>query len=81
MGKACKALHRSYAAADQADGGADPMAFSHEGHRRMIEAFIEAVRSGAQPLASGRSALPVHALIDAMLESSAKGTTLELGVP
>jgi predicted dehydrogenase len=54
-------------------GGADPMAFSHEPHRRVIEDFLDAVTEGREPLASGRSALPVHALIDAVLESSAAG--------
>ncbi|MGD2140921.1 MAG: Gfo/Idh/MocA family oxidoreductase [Burkholderiales bacterium] len=51
-------------------GGADPMAYSHEPHRRLIEDFVTAVRNGEEPRASGRSALPVHALIDGMLESS-----------
>ena len=54
-------------------GGADPMDFSHEPHRRLIESFINAVRNGKDPPASGRSALPVHQLIDCMLESSAAG--------
>jgi predicted dehydrogenase len=59
-------------------GGADPMAFSHEWHRRLIEDFLDAVRTGQQPLASGRSALAVHALIDAMLASSKAGTPVEV---
>jgi predicted dehydrogenase len=59
-------------------GGADPMAFSHEPHRRLIEDFLEAVRTGREPMASGRSALAVHALIDAMLESSASGRSVEV---
>lgn len=59
-------------------GGADPMAFSHEGHRRLIDDFLDAVDTGRTPLASGRSALPVHALIDGMLESSAAGNAVLL---
>ncbi len=59
-------------------GGADPMAFSHEPHRRLIEDFIGAVRSGAEPRASGRSALAVHALIDGMLESSRSGNPVRI---
>ena len=55
-------------------GGADPMAFSPEAHRRLIETFVAAVREGREPSNSGRSALAVHALIDAMLASSAAGT-------
>jgi len=61
-------------------GGADPMAFSHEPHRRMIEDFLAAVRTGAEPLSSGRSALAVHGLIDAMLRS-AQGTVVEVPAP
>ncbi len=59
-------------------GGADPMAFSHEGHRRLIADFLDAVDEGRAPLASGRSALPVHALIDGMLESSSAGKVVLL---
>lgn len=51
-------------------GGADPMAFSHEPHRKLIEDFLAAVESGREPQVSGRSALPVHALIDSMLTSA-----------
>jgi UDP-N-acetyl-2-amino-2-deoxyglucuronate dehydrogenase len=54
-------------------GGADPMAFSPEAHCRLIAEFMDAVKHGREPLNSGRSALPVHALIDAMLASSAQG--------
>jgi UDP-N-acetyl-2-amino-2-deoxyglucuronate dehydrogenase len=57
-------------------GGADPMAFSHEPHRRLIEDFVDAVRAGREPAVSGRSALRVHALIDAMLQSSALQQTM-----
>lgn len=51
-------------------GGADPMAFSHESHRRLWVDFLDASLAGRQPLASARSALRVHALIDTMLASS-----------
>ena len=46
--------------------GADPMAFSSELHRRMIADFAACLDNGAQPMASGRSALGVHALIEAI---------------
>lgn len=59
-------------------GGADPMAFSHQHHRRLIEDFLDAVRTGREPLPSGRSALAVHGLIDAMLESSASGRPVDV---
>lgn len=54
-------------------GGADPMAFSHEPHRKLIENFLDAITSEREPTASGRSALQVHGLIDAMLQSSRSG--------
>lgn len=59
-------------------GGADPMAFSHEPHRRLIEDFVDSIRRGREPRVSGRSALAVHALIDAMLESAAQGRNVDV---
>ena len=59
-------------------GGADPMAFSPEAHCRLIKEFLGAVREQREPSNSGRSALAVHALIDAMLASSARGTSIDL---
>lgn len=58
-------------------GGADPMAFSHAAHGRLIASFLDAVAAGRQPQASARSALRVQALIDAMLRSSREGRTVE----
>jgi predicted dehydrogenase len=58
--------------------GADPMAFSHEPHRGLIEDFLDAVRTGREPRVSGRSALAVHALIDAMLASSRAGAPVDV---
>jgi predicted dehydrogenase len=54
-------------------GGADPMAFDHGPHRDVIADFASAVAEGREPSISGRSALRVHRLIDAILESSRKG--------
>jgi predicted dehydrogenase len=59
-------------------GGADPMAFSPEAHRRLIEEFLDAVAEGREPVNSGRSALAVHALVDAMLASSATGAPVTI---
>jgi len=69
------------AGADGGGGGADPMAFSPEAHRRLIGEFLEAISEGREPLNSGRSGLAVHALIDAMLESSLHGTRVEIPRP
>jgi predicted dehydrogenase len=50
--------------------GADPMAFSHELHRAVLHDLVQAVQARSAPIASGRSALAVHRLIDALLSSS-----------
>ncbi|WP_204115295.1 Gfo/Idh/MocA family protein [Shimia biformata] len=54
-------------------GGADPMAFSHDWHRDVIADFAEAVRQDRAPAITARSALGVHALIDAITRSAASG--------
>ena len=60
----------------QASGsGASSMAFGHEAHQRVLADFIEAVRGGREPEVNGRSALMVHRLIAAMMESSGQGVT------
>ncbi len=58
--------------------GADPMAFSHEPHRRLIEDFLDAVEQAREPTVSARSALAVHALIDAVLASAASGAPVQI---
>ena len=55
--------------------GADPMAFTSDWHRSMLENFAAVVRQDAQPIATGRSALPVHALIEALERSGKSGRT------
>ena len=56
--------------------GADPMAFTSDWHRFVIEDFAAALRQGRPPLATGRSALEVHRLIDALERSARSGTTV-----
>lgn len=53
--------------------GADPMAFSHAHHRAVIEDFIDAVEQDREPRVSGREALKVHRLIEALLRSAENG--------
>jgi predicted dehydrogenase len=59
-------------------GGADPMAFSHEHHRRVLAEFLDAVDQGREPMNSGRSALHVQRLIDALLASAKAGAPVRL---
>jgi predicted dehydrogenase len=51
-------------------GGADPMAFSHEHHRRVLAEFLDALDQNRAPMNSGRSALRVQRLIDALLAAA-----------
>ncbi|WP_054312057.1 Gfo/Idh/MocA family oxidoreductase [Mesorhizobium sp. 1M-11] len=65
-----------YQLEDEAPGGgtgADPMAFSHQHHRAVLSDFLDAVATGREPKVSGREALKVHRLIEALLASSESG--------
>lgn len=55
------------------------MAFPCDWHRELIEDFARAIRDKRPPRITGREALRVHALIDAMTRSGASGTTVEIG--
>lgn len=59
-------------------GGADPMAFPFDWHKALIAAFVDAVRAGRDPVPSGRDALGVHRLIDALLASSREGRLVDV---
>lgn len=52
--------------------GADPMAFSHKAHQAILSNFIDAANKKADPIASLRSALDAHLLIDALIASSGR---------
>ncbi|NDV89179.1 Gfo/Idh/MocA family oxidoreductase [Aurantimonas aggregata] len=49
--------------------GADPMAFPHDWHRGVIEDFLDALDHDRAPRVTGREALKVHRLIDALIEA------------
>jgi len=53
--------------------GADPMAFPHDYHRAVWGDFIKALARGGTPRVTGREALRVHRLIDALLEAARAG--------
>jgi UDP-N-acetyl-2-amino-2-deoxyglucuronate dehydrogenase len=59
-------------------GGADPMAFSHEAHKALLADFLDALDQDRDPTVSGREALKVQVLIEAMLRSAAEGRPVEL---
>ena len=60
-------------------GGADPMAFPFDWHMAQIAEFADALAEGRQPLSTGRTALGVHRLIDALIASSREGRRVTLG--
>lgn len=59
-------------AGEDVAGGADPMAFPHHFHRRLIEDFVNALETKGKPRITGEEALNVHRLIDALLRSAAE---------
>ena len=60
----------SFGSEDASEGGADPMAFSHDFHKVRIEEFLDAVEQDREPMAGGTESLNVHRLIDALLLSA-----------
>lgn len=67
-------------APDQSAGGtgADPMAFPHDYHRAVMEDFLDAIQTGREPKVTGEVALRVHRLIDALIETGAKGAPVKV---
>ena len=67
-------------APDQSAGGtgADPMAFPHDYHRAVMADFLDAVQLGREPKVTGEEALRVHRLIDALIETGAKGAPVKV---
>ncbi|WP_338721861.1 Gfo/Idh/MocA family oxidoreductase [Devosia sp. XK-2] len=59
--------------ASNSGGGADPMAFPFDWHMAQIAEFAEAVQAGRPPVSTGRTALDVHRLIDALIRSGKEG--------
>ena len=59
--------------------GADPMAFTSDWHRTIIEDFADAVAEDRAPMVTGWEALRVHALISAIDTASRTGQRITLG--
>jgi predicted dehydrogenase len=57
----------------QGGTGADPMAFPHDFHRAVMADFAAAIAEGRDPRVTGKEALRVHALIDALIATGATG--------
>ena len=54
-------------------GSSDPMDFPCDWHRELIAEFVDAVKGGRAPRITGREALRVHYLIDAIERSARTG--------
>lgn len=61
-------------------GGSDPMDFPCDWHRDLIADFAEALRQGRPPRITGREALHVHRLIDAIERSARSGSVAQVEV-
>ncbi|MBM7066841.1 Gfo/Idh/MocA family protein [Actibacterium sp. 188UL27-1] len=60
-------------------GGADPMAFTADWHRGIIEDFAACLETGRDPCVTGVEALHVHRLIDAIQVASREKRFVEVG--
>ena len=58
--------------------GADPMAFTSDWHRTVIEDFADAIAEDRPPMVPGRAALDVHQLIDAIEKAGASGERVRI---
>jgi UDP-N-acetyl-2-amino-2-deoxyglucuronate dehydrogenase len=70
--------HDRHEGSSAGGGGADPMAFSHEAHKALMTDFLAAVRERREPVVSGREAVKVQVLIEAMLQSAADGRAVPI---
>lgn len=66
-------------AAASSGAGADPMAFTSDWHRFVIEDFAASLKERRPPMVTGRDALDVHRLITALETSAAAGKRVHLG--
>jgi predicted dehydrogenase len=72
-------VRAKFAAKVGASGGAaDPKAISHEGHRRQLADFVDAVRANRLPKVDGREGKKAVELICAIYESNRTGKVMEL---
>lgn len=61
-------------------GGADPMAFTHDWHKAVIEDFAQSLAQGRAPMVTAREALGVHALIEAITQSAKTGQQMKVSL-
>lgn len=59
-------------------GAADPKAISHEGHRRQLADFVEAIQQNRVPAVDGREGKKAVVLITSLYEANRTGRTVRL---
>ncbi len=59
-------------------GSADPMAFPYDWHKSLIKDFALSITTTKSGFVSGREALKVHQLIDALISSSKNGKIVKI---
>jgi UDP-N-acetyl-2-amino-2-deoxyglucuronate dehydrogenase len=59
-------------------GAADPKAISHEGHRRQLADFVEAIRNNSTPAVDGREGKKAVTLITSLYESNKTGRSVRV---
>jgi predicted dehydrogenase len=74
-----RVVKERFAAKVGASGGAaDPKAISHEGHRRQLADFVQAIQTNGTPKVDGREGRRAVELICAIYESNRTGKTVEI---
>lgn len=68
----------SFGETSESGGGSDPMDFPCDRHRALIEDFAQCLEENRPPRITGRDALTVHALIDAIERSALTGQRVEV---
>ena len=66
-------IRQRFAAGAHAGGASDPMAISHDGHKKQFEDCIRAVETGGKPLVDGCEAAKAVALVETIYQSAASG--------
>lgn len=62
----------------QSGGSSNPAAISHVGHTRQLSDFIDAIKTGRNPLVDGAEGRKAVALIEAIYQSQATGKLIRL---
>lgn len=73
-----EAIREEFAAETESSGASDPMAIDYEGHRRNVEAFLDAIDSGREYELDGVQARKAVAIIEAIYNSAKRGEPIRI---